>query len=48
MRLKHRHFNCRSIGIGGLGSRDRGKALTSRLQTFETEMLAKEENFAIN
>jgi hypothetical protein len=25
---------------------DRGAALTSRLQTFETEMLAKEENFA--
>ena len=24
---------------------DRGAALTSRLQTFETEMLAKEENF---
>ena len=25
---------------------DRGAALTSRLQTFETEMLAKKENFA--
>jgi len=25
---------------------DRGAALTSRLQTFETEMLAEEENFA--
>jgi hypothetical protein len=25
---------------------DRGVALTSRLQTFETEMLAEEENFA--
>ena len=25
---------------------DRGAALTSRLQTFETEMLADEENFA--
>jgi hypothetical protein len=24
---------------------DRGAALTSRLQTFETEMLAEEENF---
>jgi hypothetical protein len=25
---------------------DRGAALTSRLQTFETEMLAEDENFA--
>ena len=34
----------RLIGLEKLW--DRGAALTSRLQTFETEMLAKEENFA--
>ncbi len=32
--------------IGSEKSWDRGAALTSRLQTFETEMLAEEENFA--
>jgi hypothetical protein len=32
--------------IGSEKNWDRGAALTSRLQTFETEMLAKEENFA--
>ena len=31
--------------IGSEKTWDRGAALTSRLQTFETEMLAKEENF---
>jgi hypothetical protein len=31
--------------IGSEKIRDRGAALTSRLQTFETEMLADEENF---
>jgi hypothetical protein len=31
--------------IGSEKTRDRGAALTSRLQTFETEMLAGEENF---
>ena len=33
--------------IGSEKGWDRGAALTSRLQTFETEMLAEEENFAI-
>jgi hypothetical protein len=32
--------------IGSEKTWDRGAALTSRLQTFETEMLAEEENFA--
>ncbi len=32
--------------IGSEKNRDRGAALTSRLQTFQTEMLAEEENFA--
>lgn len=32
--------------IGSEKNWDRGAALTSRLQTFETEMLAEEENFA--
>jgi hypothetical protein len=32
--------------IGSERNWDRGVALTSRLQTFETEMLAQEENFA--
>jgi Transposase DDE domain group 1 len=32
--------------IGSEKAWDRGTALTSRLQTFETEMLAEEENFA--
>ncbi len=32
--------------IGSERIRDRGAAWTSRLQTFETEMLAEEENFA--
>ncbi len=32
--------------IGSKKIWDRGAALTSRLQTFETEMLAEEENFA--
>jgi hypothetical protein len=32
--------------IGSEKVRDRGAALTSRLQTFETEMLTEEENFA--
>ncbi len=32
--------------IGSKKNWDRGAALTSRLQTFETEMLAEEENFA--
>jgi hypothetical protein len=32
--------------IGSGKNWDRGAALTSRLQTFETEMLAEEENFA--
>ena len=32
--------------IGSEKVRGRGAALTSRLQTFETEMLAEEENFA--
>src|SRR5712692_11417329 len=32
--------------IGSEKIRDRGAALTSRLQTFETEMLADEDNFA--
>ena len=36
----------RSGLIGSEKNWDRGAALTSRLQTFETEMLAKEENFA--
>jgi hypothetical protein len=31
--------------IGSEKIRERGTALTSRLQTFETELLAKEENF---
>ena len=31
--------------IGSEKTWDRGAALTSRLQTFETEMLAEEENF---
>jgi hypothetical protein len=32
--------------IGSEKFRNRGAALTSRLQTFETEMLAEEEYFA--
>ena len=32
--------------IGSEKTWDRGAALTSRLQTFETEMLAEKENFA--
>jgi hypothetical protein len=32
--------------IGSEKNWDRGAALTSRLQTFATEMLAEEENFA--
>jgi hypothetical protein len=32
--------------IGSEKTWDRGAALTSRLQTFETEMLAEEQNFA--
>jgi hypothetical protein len=40
---------CRDPTFRLIGSKkvwDRGAALTSRLQTFETEMLAEEENFA--
>ena len=33
------------LRIGSEKTWDRGAALTSRLQTFETEMLAEEENF---
>jgi hypothetical protein len=32
--------------IGSEKTSDRGAALTSRVQSFETEMLAEEENFA--
>jgi hypothetical protein len=42
-RLSH-DLTFRLIGSGKLW--DRGAALTSRLQTFETEMLAEKENFA--
>ena len=38
------HPTFRLIGLEKIW--DRGAALTSRLQTFETEMLAEEENFA--
>jgi hypothetical protein len=40
---------CHDLTFRLIGSEriwDRGAALTSRLQTFETEMLAEEENFA--